>query len=112
MLTMKTSNETLLQTCKRCHEEKSICDFNKDSYQKNGLNKYCKMCAELNRKEHIDRVKTDSLKFKRHGLKKGTLEYKEYVENYRLKSSYGITTEDYNKIFNKQEGCCAICSSK
>lgn len=28
---------------------------------------------------------------------------------YRLKKNYGITTEDYNKMFEDQEGCCAIC---
>jgi len=27
----------------------------------------------------------------------------------RLKRSYGITIEYYNKLFNKQEGKCAIC---
>ena len=27
----------------------------------------------------------------------------------RLKIQYGITLEDYNKMYNKQEGKCAIC---
>jgi len=28
---------------------------------------------------------------------------------YNLKRSYGITPEDYNTMFEKQQGCCAIC---
>lgn len=27
----------------------------------------------------------------------------------RLKRIYGITLEDYNKLFTEQKGCCAIC---
>ena len=27
----------------------------------------------------------------------------------KLKKRYGISLEDYNKLFEKQEGCCAIC---
>jgi len=26
-----------------------------------------------------------------------------------LKRRYGITIEDYNRMFNEQNGCCAIC---
>jgi|APFre7841882654_1041346.scaffolds.fasta_scaffold89221_2 hypothetical protein len=30
-------------------------------------------------------------------------------KNAMLKYEYGITLDDYNKMFNKQEGKCAIC---
>jgi len=33
----------------------------------------------------------------------------DYDRNHNLKYNYGITLEDYNKIFNSQNGCCAIC---
>lgn len=29
--------------------------------------------------------------------------------NYKYKSNYGINIEIYNELFNKQNGCCAIC---
>lgn len=33
------------------------------------------------------------------------------ARKYSLKRLYGITPEDYNKMFEEQEGCCAICGS-
>jgi hypothetical protein len=34
---------------------------------------------------------------------------KENVRNRVLKRLYNITQEQYNELFNKQNGCCAIC---
>jgi ribosomal protein L37AE/L43A len=36
---------------------------------------------------------------------------KDKVRNYRLKKEYGITLEQYNKIFEEQKGLCKICGS-
>lgn len=35
--------------------------------------------------------------------------YKESQRNYALVRNYGITTEQYNDLFAKQEGRCRIC---
>lgn len=40
------------------------------------------------------------------GLKPGSFEYK---KSCYLNHMYGITLNDYNKMFKNQEGCCAIC---
>jgi hypothetical protein len=55
--------------------------------------------------EYNARPKTKALK-KAHAEKP---EVKEYIKEWKLKVRYGITTEDYNKLFDKQHGCCAIC---
>lgn len=31
--------------------------------------------------------------------------------NYRLKRTYGITSEDYELMFKNQSGCCYICNN-
>lgn len=33
----------------------------------------------------------------------------EYLRNYILQKNYGISLEVYNKMFEDQKGCCAIC---
>jgi hypothetical protein len=36
-------------------------------------------------------------------------EHPDNVKNVRLKNSFGITLDDYNKMFQNQRGCCLIC---
>jgi hypothetical protein len=38
--------------------------------------------------------------------------YKHKEKDYSLRSKYGITLEQYNKILKKQNGVCAICGEK
>ncbi len=33
------------------------------------------------------------------------------VHEYHLKSMYGLSMEEYNKMFDNQNGCCWICST-
>lgn len=33
----------------------------------------------------------------------------EQIKNNSLKRLYNITLEQYNQLFNRQQGCCAIC---
>lgn len=44
------------------------------------------------------------------------LKNKEHVSNYlrcsRLKSSYGISIDEYNKMLDRQKGGCAVCGEK
>ena len=46
---------------------------------------------------------------KRHYEKHGY--NKEYKRRHDLKNLYGITPDDYNRMFVEQKGCCAICGT-
>lgn len=73
----------LYKVCNNCKESKPLSDYYK---LKNGSDRYrgtCKKCA-INKKGRKER---------------------------QLKSRYGISTEDYNKLFQEQGGCCAICKT-
>lgn len=75
--------------CKTCNKIKSLSEFAKsgNGRGKYGLRPHCKICWALKVKLKERKTKYQST----------------------LKREYGITLDDYNKMFVLQEGCCAIC---
>lgn len=47
-----------------------------------------------------------------HQANKGTLKYKTMLKNNRLKSRYGITSEDYAEMLKSQNSLCLICEEE
>jgi hypothetical protein len=97
-------------------------EINKEKIRKKRL-KYLS-----NNKEHVilktkeyrnknkEKIKLKSKKYCDNNKEKINLKTKEYRMNnkeksktYILKRRYNITLEEYNKLFNKQNGKCAIC---
>jgi len=74
-------------------------EYFRDYYitNKQKIDKYNKQWSKANRdkinKRQQERRKNNHIKSK----------------EYRLKYRFGITLEDYNQLFNNQQGCCAIC---
>ena len=90
-----------LRRCTRCKEEKSLNDFGKRKFNRDGRETICRTCiaaeqAEYRRK-HPDRIVAYRKK-----AAVGT-------NNARLKRLYGIDTDDYKKLTLAQSSCCAIC---
>jgi len=88
----------LMKLCRLCNTTKPITEFHRKtgSYS----NSYCKPCAN----EKTARWR-ESNPEKR----------KEYNSNWRphyLKSKYGITQSEYERIYVSQSGKCAICGDK
>ena len=81
-----------MKVCRTCKVSKELSEFYPDKSKSHGYRYCCKDCA-----------KTKAVKFKE---SKGT----DYSKNVRLKGTYGITLEDYNKMFEVQEGRCGICN--
>jgi len=86
------------KTCTKCKQVRDAeTEFAKNKRNADGLDRHCKFCHNLYYQEH----------------KK---EHKHYDRTHtaqrrasKLKTNYGMTQEDYNKMFAEQDGKCAIC---
>ena len=77
--------------CTKCKTEKNINEFYKHAV--GSLYSFCKMCKNADRPKY----------------KKETPIYDDEKRNYFYQKKYGISLDDYNKLFDKQESCCKIC---
>lgn len=85
-----TSNFTQRKMCDKCQKMKLLIDFSKGSRNNFGRKSYCKKCCA----EHQRRVQSASRK-REHWLKK----------------TYDITLEEYDAMFEAQNGLCKSCGN-
>lgn len=83
---------TPIKQCGRCKETKLVTEFSKDCKTTTGLKCYCRKC--------------ESKRGRRYYLSKRGI-----VRNRKshLKARFNMTIEQYDKMFEKQDGVCAIC---
>lgn len=102
--------------CCKCKLDKELSSefFAKDKNDKSGFTYQCKVCRSIKQKEWVknnpEKVKqtNDRNKAKRktfYTSPKG----KESSRRAHLKRKFGITLEDFNKMLQIQDNCCAIC---
>lgn len=75
-----------MKRCGRCKKTKDDSEFHKHKNGKNGLSTQCKECRNEYNRNNPKLAKNRILRFK-----------------------YGITLEEYNRMFADQKGKCAIC---
>lgn len=73
--------------CAGCKEYKPTSEYNRNKGTRDGFEAECKIC----RKRYYTPERT---------------------RKQRMKRIYGITIEDYQQLFEKQGGVCAICGGK
>jgi hypothetical protein len=90
--------------CFCCKIEKLAINFVTASQNKNGLSSWCKQCT------HNYYIENQKLL-----IKYGKNYRKEHIDydwrERQLKNLYGIAIEEYNLLFQKQNGKCAICNN-
>lgn len=109
--------------CKRCGETKSVSEFFIWKRSSDGFDYHCKVCKRLFNLESYQRYKEKRIKKakewvnanKEHAAKYRKQYYQENKPKAKLQSrirklaKYGITTEQYTTILEKQKNVCAIC---
>lgn len=96
--------------CAVCSKTKPASEFYKDNRMKSGLTSECKQCRrDRNKQWHEGNYKPNP-RAKRYRKPDGHLtESDGYRRNAHLKRRYGISQDDYEKMYAEQGGCCSIC---
>ena len=84
-------NNVICKSCNICNLMKPLEDFKPTS---NGIMMRHPSCRECENKKHKQR----------------RIDNPEKVREAQLKSTYGISNEDYKKLYTEQNGCCKICN--
>ncbi len=79
--------------CSKCKKFKTVSNFHKSKNRPNGLNCYCKDCR------YVLNHRPDIMEQRRQAGRKHTLRVR-----------YNLTLEDYNEMFEIQNGTCLICN--
>lgn len=89
--------ESNTKQCTSCEEIKAITLFYKNNRRKDGYDTRCKQCADDYKKSWIETKANNYVQLK--------------AQNSRLIKRYGITSEQYQSLLEKQDYRCAICGN-
>lgn len=81
-----------IKRCSRCKETQTANQFYRNKANKDGLDGWCKNCHKARHVEYTPRTR-------------------EQRRSRVLVHNYGITFEQYDAMFQKQGGACAICGN-
>jgi Recombination endonuclease VII len=79
--------------CPQCGDTKEKKEFGKDITTPTGVSSWCKPCKKKWRSQ----------------LRKDNPEEHKRIDFKNDLKKYGLTTEDYNRMFKNQNGCCDCC---
>jgi hypothetical protein len=95
------------KTCNACHTAKPLAEFSRNARWADGLARACKACLAARARAAYWRDPEKYRRRSRSRARKPVLP--EDQRRYQLRWAYGITPEDYDRMFRAQEGRCKIC---
>lgn len=91
--------------CHKCETTKSVDQFNKDRSRKDGLQPVCRECTKTYwRKSYPQNAERDRKRARQRYWQNPDASWAQ-----GLKQNYGMTAEQYEELYKKQSGVCAIC---
>jgi len=79
--------------------------FSSEKRYKGGFHCYCRKCANINSKNWQKK----NPGYNKEWNKKLKEKNPDYYQEKNLRNSYNLSLKDYNKMFEQQNGLCAIC---
>lgn len=93
------------KTCSRCEGIKSTKDFGKDASKPDRLSIYCYTCVRtINKAKRSQESYNPKRRANAH-------KYAKQNREWRLKTKYGITIQQYEEMFDAQDRKCGICET-
>jgi len=92
-----------LRKCAKCYRYKPLSKFHKDKSKSDGFRKECVDCRSKTSKEYYNRPERKEV------VSKYIEQHREARRRNTLKYMYGLTTENYEQLYLKLNGKCAIC---
>jgi hypothetical protein len=105
------------KVCKTCNIEKSVSEYHvaakpgkrgSDEYIRNTLvyKAHCKECLRNLQREKYHKLDENAKKERRRNNRCNNFKYR---QEYRLKSRFGLTTEEFSDMIREQNNKCKIC---
>lgn len=103
--------------CSTCKIIKPASEFRKNTGSRDGLRSQCRDCIHIKEAAQWQGLKVDPEKYRQHLDRMNQFTYDRYrtdegylkTLDYRLRSKFGITLDDYNQMLDIQNHVCAIC---
>lgn len=92
-----------MKACTNCGVEKPYAEFSKNKANKDGHQRWCKVCATQHRKENAEEGRIYQKEYRDNNV--------ERLRDYRLRKLYGVTLDRFTEMLKQQNHKCLICGT-